>query len=554
MKKKLLLIAAVVLSTGTVTAQYCTTGGPEYTGDSNLESAELVGESSSISYAGCPGIGDVENQLGEVADLTIEGDYSIDLKWGSCGGSYNWVGSAWIDFDGSGTYDADELIADQSGYGSIAEITYDFTVPADALAGTTRMRVTQRESGSLPIPPCTDFNWGSAVEFTVDLLPACSEIVVTVSDAETCEGELVTIDGEGLGAITWTGGITDGVAFDPGVPGVYTFIPSSDDEGDCVFAEDDAISIQVFGPPLVLAGAGDLNFCIDESITLTAAGGADIYIWNDGDELDLTPGVGTYTFTLTGLSTTGGCVGTETTDEVTVEVHALPTITASADADAICIGGSVVFSGGGGETYEWDGGVMDGMDYTPESIGTSTYTVWGTDEFGCSNMAMVDVEVVDNITISLAGVVIETAGDDGEIDIEISGGAAAYDYDWSNDGTGEWGDDQDLTGVSGGIYTVWVMGSAGCEASRTFDLNSQVGIEDLAATEIAVYPNPTTDFVNIQLEGTFDYQLVAINGDILVAGNATDNEVISMKDFADGVYFVNVKNENATTTIKVVKK
>ena len=72
--------------------------------------------------------------------------------------------------------------------------------------------------------------------------------------------------------------------------------------------------------------------------------------------------------------------------------------------------------------------------------------------------------------------------------------------------------------------------------------------------ELSVYPNPTTDFVNIQLQGNFNYQLVAINGDILVAGNATDNEVISLKEFADGVYFVNVKNETATTTIKVVKK
>ncbi|NOQ72322.1 MAG: T9SS type A sorting domain-containing protein [Crocinitomix sp.] len=554
MKKKLLLFTVAALSTAAVNAQYCT-GGPGSTGDTNLQAVDLVGESSSISYVGCsPAVTGLELKLDEVADLTIGADYTIDLSWGSCGGNYNNGGNVWIDFDHSDTFDADEIIATKA-YNNIPTImSPTFTVPADAVEGPTRMRVMQHEGGSPPLNPCASMTWGSKVDFTIDLLPACEDIIVDVTDYETCEGEMVTITGTGLGAITWTGGITNGVAFDPGVPGVYTYLPSSDDEGDCPFAEEDAISIQVYGPPVVIAGAGDLNFCEDEMITLSAAGGADVYEWNDGEELDLMPGVGTYTFTLTGESTTGGCVGTETTDEVTVEVHALPTITGSADADPICIGGSVVFSGAGGETYEWDNGVMDGMAFTPESIGTTTYTVWGWDEFGCANMGTVDVEVVDNITISVASVTIETVGADGEIDIEISGGAPTYSYDWDNDGTGDWDDTQDLTGLSGGIYTVMVEGAAGCQAQRTIDLNSQVGIDDLNASNVAVYPNPTTEFVNIEFAGTFEYQLVAINGDILVAGNATDKEVINLKEFADGVYFVNVKNENATTTIKVVKK
>ncbi|MFT5818815.1 MAG: hypothetical protein ACI8ZM_000036 [Crocinitomix sp.] len=554
MKKKLLLFTVAAFSTAVVNAQYCT-GGPSSTGDTNLQSADLVGESSSISYVGCsPAILGLEDETAQVADLTIGADYVIDLSWGSCGGNYSNGGNVWIDFDHSETFDLDEIVATKI-YNNIPTVmSPTFTVPDDAIEGTTRMRIMQHEGGSPPLNPCASFTWGSKVDFTIELLPACEDMVITVSDAETCEGELVTIDAEALGAVTWTGGILDGVAFDPGVVGVYTYLPTSDDEGDCPFAEEDAIVIEVFGPPVVLAGAGDLNFCEDEMIALSAAGGADVYVWNDGDDLDLMPGVGTYTFTLTGTSTTGGCVGEEVSDEVTVEVHALPTITASADADVICIGGSVVVSGGGGETYDWDNGIWDGVEFTPESIGTTTYTVWGWDEFGCSNVASVDVEVVDNITISVVGVTIETVGDDGEIDIEISGGAASYDYDWDNDGTGEWGDTQDLTGLTGGIYTVMVMGSAGCEAERTIDLNSQVGIDDLNAANVAVYPNPTTEFVNIELGGTFSYQLVAINGDILVVGNATDKEVINLKEFADGVYFVNVKNENTTTTIKVVKK
>ena len=87
-----------------------------------------------------------------------------------------------------------------------------------------------------------------------------------------------------------------------------------------------------------------------------------------------------------------------------------------------------------------------------------------------------------------------------------------------------------------------------------FTVKGQVGIDDLTTENVAVYPNPTTEFINIEFTGTFQYELVAINGDILFAGSATDKEVLGLKDFADGVYFINVNNETATTTIKVVKK
>ena len=44
-------------------AQYCTTGGPSSTADSNLESFDITGENStSISYTGCPGVAGVEDQ------------------------------------------------------------------------------------------------------------------------------------------------------------------------------------------------------------------------------------------------------------------------------------------------------------------------------------------------------------------------------------------------------------------------------------------------------------------------------------------------------------
>ena len=542
----------VVLGTSIANAQYCG-GGPSSTFDSNLEAADLVGESSSISYTGCPGVTGIEDATAESADLNIGGSYSVDLHWGSCGGSYGWAGSAWIDFDNSGTYDADELVADQTGYGDIGTYTYAFSVPGDAVVGTTRMRVVQRESGSLPLSPCASFTWGSAVEFSVELLTPCEELTIDVSGEAMCAGETVTLDATSLtgGTISWTGGVTDGVPFDPGAPGVYEYFVSSDSEDDCPV--DDPVVIEVIGLPTVVAGAGDLNFCEDESITLSTGGDAHLFEWNDGAELDLMPGPGEYTFTLTGYYTEGGCLG-ENEDEVTVMVHELPTITASASDDMICIGNEVTLNGGGGATYVWDMGVTDDVAFSPNTIGTTTYTVTGWDEFGCEGMTTIDVEVVENLNISLNAITLETEGDDGVIDIEVTGGAPAYTFDWDNDGTGDFDDDEDLSGVTDGFYSVVVMGAAGCEATAMYEVGSQLGIGDENNTTLSVYPNPTSDLIQINMEGNFQYELVGINGEILISGTGVDNEELSLGQLADGIYFINVQSGDNASTLKIIKK
>ena len=380
----------------------------------------------------------------------------------------------------------------------------------------------------------------------------CEDLDITVTTTELCEGDDVTLTAVSAtgGTISWDGGVVNGVPFAPGVPGEYNYNVTSDSEGDC--PAEDPVTINVIGLPTVIAGAGDLIFCEDESITLSAGGDADLYVWNDGAPLDLTPGLGTYTFDLTGYYTEGGCLG-ENTDEVTVEVVALPTITASVSQSPICINNEVTFNGGGATEYDWDNGVVDGENYTPGSTGIMTYTVYGTDENGCSNSASVDLEVVD--LVSLSGVVTEEiAGDDGSIDITITGGAPAYTFDWDNDGTGDFDDTEDLTGLASGFYTVVVQSEAGCGASLLFHVDSQLSIDELGNTGMNVYPNPTQDNLNIELAGYFSFEIVTVSGEIVLSGNANDKKIISMREFADGVYLVNVKSADASTTLKVIKK
>ena len=378
----------------------------------------------------------------------------------------------------------------------------------------------------------------------------CIPIEITASATEACEGVAFTLTGDAPGTITWDGGVVDATPFVPGVPGTYTYTASSDDEDVCT--EGNSIDVTVVGLPIVVAGAGDLEFCEGETIVLSVGGDADEYEWNDGDELNLTPSPGTYTFTVVGAYTEGGCIGGESTSSVDVTVVGLPTITASASPSTICDGTMTTVSGSGGVSYEWNDGIEDGSPFAIDGTGTYEYSVVGTDANGCSSTASVSVEVVEGIDLS--GAVTLAIEDDGEIDLTATGGVPPYTYDWDNDGTGDFDDDEDLTGLPIGSYTVVVRSNGGCESTATYIVDSQLGLEEMAAAGISVYPNPVVETVTIQAEGNFQYELTTINGKVLFTGTAVDQEQFSMQEFARGTYLMTVRSNDTATTMKLIKE
>jgi hypothetical protein len=156
---------------------YCIAGvGPTNTYDSNVETVDITGDAASaIAYLGCTnptgggGWTGVEDLTATMSvDVTIGLAYSIDVTFGTCGSSYSGAGEVWIDWNQNYTFDAGESIGTWSGSPPSLQ-TFNFTVPAGATTGATRMRVMQHESGSIPLDPCGGFTWGSVVDFTVNV-------------------------------------------------------------------------------------------------------------------------------------------------------------------------------------------------------------------------------------------------------------------------------------------------------------------------------------------------------------------------------------------------
>ncbi len=139
--------------------------------------------------------------------------------------------------------------------------------------------------------------------------------------------------------------------------------------------------------PSVNAGA-DLSKCEGENIVLFGTG-AGSYVWDNSviDSIPFVAVAGFTTYSVTGTDA-NGCVNT---DQIDVTVNALPAVDAGFD-QTLCENTPLTLSGGGAQTYTWDNGVTDGSPFFP-TVGTTNFTVTGTDANGCVNTDQVGITV-----------------------------------------------------------------------------------------------------------------------------------------------------------------
>lgn len=380
----------------------------------------------------------------------------------------------------------------------------------------------------------------------------CIAMITEVSETEICEGEELTLSAESTlgGEITWDDPeVTNGEPFIPSGSGVITYTAESDMDGDCPFE----VEITIHEAPEVTADASATDICEGDELTVTAGGTADEYVWNNDaeDGVAYVPalGTGTFEYTVVGTETTFGCQDSAT---VEVTIHENPTVVATADQEIYCEGDEITLTGSGAATYEWSDGVEDGVAFTQDE-GSVWYTVVGTSDAGCEGTDSIEVTVAPNPEITLTAT-DELYGDDGSITLTIDVGLAPYTFDWDNDGTGDFDDDQNLTDIPGGTYTVVITDANGCSTTATITVESQLSIDELLNSGIVVFPNPTAGELNITQSGAYMYNLTTLSGEIVLNGTGTDNELLDLSNMANGIYLLNITADGVTKTVKIVKQ
>ena len=116
-----------------------------------------------------------------------------------------------------------------------------------------------------------------------------------------------------------------------------------------------------------------------------------------------TNALGTFVYTITHIKE-GSLFGCEQNQSVStlVTINNLPTVLAGDDFP-VCEGEPIILTGAGAQTYVWDNGVVNGQPYTPTTIGSTTYTVIGTDHNGCSNTDQIVVTVIPIPVMDIIG-------------------------------------------------------------------------------------------------------------------------------------------------------
>lgn len=168
---KILVLCSILFALSLpVNAQYCLNVGPTSNADSNVESVTLIGNGNSIIYTGCPGVLGLEEQTNMMATLTAGNNYTLNIQFGTCGGNYGGIGEAWIDFNKNNIFELNESVGTWNGTPPTNLSSFNINLPINSINGLTRMRIIQREGGSLPIDPCGTFQWGSASDFSIDIV------------------------------------------------------------------------------------------------------------------------------------------------------------------------------------------------------------------------------------------------------------------------------------------------------------------------------------------------------------------------------------------------
>ena len=315
---------------------------------------------------------------------------------------------------------------------------------------------------------------------TLDITVIAAPVVSIMGNSTFCTGGNTVLTSSAGSSYQWfmNGGPITGATsstYTATTAGVYNvWVVNASGCGD---SSATGVTVTINTPPTVTANATATTVCEGAPVTLTGSG-ASAYAWSGSvnDGVAFIPAA-TMTYTVVGTAL-NGCTDSDT---ITVTVNPLPVVSTSGfPAYIVCEGTAVTLNGNGAATYNWTGGVVDGVPFSPTS--TNNYTVTGTDLNGCTNTATTTVTVNANPMVNI-GPDSTNCGS-----IMLDAGNAGATYSWSTSAT-----TQTITATVSGTYMVDVTNGSGCTSSDTvvLTINTQpvvnLGADDtLCATSITL--------------------------------------------------------------------
>ena len=189
------------------------------------------------------------------------------------------------------------------------------------------------------------------------------------------------------------------------------------------------------------------------------------------------------------------------------------------------------------------------------------YEVVVADEMGCADTVSFEVSEPEPLVVLLDEVVGSPEnGAAGSIAISVSGGTEPYTFAWIElDGTFT-SAEEDLAGLNPGTYQVEVTDANGCSV-QSFEIvvETIVGVTEFGdAWTFHVYPNPATDWINVEVSAQhvpLTVELFDIAGRIV--WQQTDGSIgqplkVPVLQLAKGQYIIRVSDGTLVRQEKVL--
>ncbi len=206
-----------------------------------------------------------------------------------------------------------------------------------------------------------------------------------------------------------------------------------------------------------------------------------------------------------------------------------------------CEGESFTFDAGNeGSTYLWQD---DSINQTFTATETETVMVIVTTEQGCTDQSSVEVTFVSLPSAPE----IEFDGETSTLSTDATGALQWY----LNDEVIKGATTNTILAEVDGTYTVEVTNSAGC--STLSDPFAVVSVSEVANTEIVIYPNPASSFVNISSTEEWErIEAISVSGAIspLVMNR---NGMINVSSLANGSYILRFIGDHKIVTARLFK-
>jgi PKD repeat protein len=340
-------------------------------------------------------------------------------------------------------------------------------------------------------------------------------------------------------------------------------------------------SVTVNSPPAVAITAGSgTTFCQGGSVVLTSSAGS-AYKWMLGGTAISSATNATYTVNTNGsytveVTNASGCKATSVAILVTVNAAPIVAITASG-ATSFCAGGNVTFNAsiGTGYTYQWlkDGANISAgtnASYTANTSGT--YSVKVTTASSCYSTSSDKVVSVTNTVTWYADTDGDGKGDPNTTIqsctqpvgyVSVAGDMCPLDAQKTtpeNCGCGKTENScLDCMGMPNGKATLDVCnvcsgGTSGITPKTSIAQCTATSTQSALATNLKMYPNPTSDICNLQVSGSeYRVTIYSASGIELSQNQYTGNAVIG-NNLSQGMYLIRIEQDGNVELKKLIKQ